>query len=699
MRKNKKLLAFIILTLVVLISGCSNSNVNSIKITGENQVLLGETLQLHVTVDPAETDLSEIKWKTSDKNIASVENGVVTGHKLGLAIITASIGKTKATHKVMVVDELETNEIFTTPVIITENPVQFDKVEIALVETVEDYIADTYNPYDYNQIHVYGEFESPSGEVITAPAFWYRDYEIKLDKSYSNIGSVSGMASTSKDEPQGLETVKWTSDYHYRLRFLPNEAGNWKYKITVREFNNSLLELQTTQTIEGNIEIASDEDPTYRGIIAIDQTTNRNFTYGDGSTFIPVGLNMCWWTNSSRKTFDYDVWFEKFSTNGGNMVRLWMATWGFSLHWGKVYNNFDDRQNSAARLDKVIGLAEDYDIYVQLCLINHGQFSSQTNPLWDDNPYNAANGGILTKPEQFFYKSEAKEAYKNELMYIIGRYGYSDHIMAWELFNEVDWTDNAEATNTLNIYNWHKEMAEFVEENDSYDHLITTSYKSTSGMAYRLNAIDYVNPHDYGYSGKNINDVLPSSQEKIYSNYKKPVLSSEIGVNWQSGVETAGVDPKGDSIRQSLFAGFMGGGAGGAMQWWWDSWIHPNNLYHQYKGAASFASKLDLTGNDYQQLRLNKDVSVSNENAGLLGYSFSDRIYGYVYNKDWFYYSKTVNEINSTISIPFSDGNYTLTFYNTLTGETLQQQNIAASGGKVNITIPSFSEDIAFIIE
>ena len=135
------------------------------------------------------------------------------------------------------------------------------------------------------------------------------------------------------------------------------------------------------------------------------------------------------------------------------------------------------------------------------------------------------------------------------------------------------------------------------------------------------------------------------------------------------------------------------------MQWWWDSYIHPGNLYYQYKGAAVYASKLNLTGDGYSLLSLNNQVSVSNSDAGILGYSFSDRIYGYVYNKDWYYSSSNLAEINTNITAPLADGNYTLTLYNTLTGETLQQTNITASEGKVNITIPAFSEDIAFIIE
>lgn len=693
MRKTNKIIIVLLILLSLVFIGCSSVKVNSFDVTGKDYLLIGEGMKLTVTVDPKDTDLSQIKWSSSDTNVATVENGEVKAIGLGTCVIKAKLGNKTVEHNLEVLDAMPNNDIFKTPVVVTEAPKQYEKVELALEETVSGYVEEHYNPYNYSQINVYGVFTSPSGKEIKAPGFWYRDYDITINTQYDYIGGVSGTPSTSKDEIQGLEKAEFKGDFHFRLRFLPNEAGNWTYTIKVEEKGYEV------QSLTGSINVNEYTDETYRGIVAIDETTNRHFVHGNGSTFVPVGLNMCWWTNSSRKTFDYDVWFDKFSDNGGNMVRLWMATWGFSLHWKKPYDSLDGGQESAARLDKVIGLAEESDIYVQLCLINHGQFSTTTNALWKSNPYNEKNGGILKNPEQFFSSKKAKANYKNELYYIIGRYGYSDHIMAWELFNEVDWTDYAETLGMYNILDWHDEMSKFVEEHDSYNHLITTSYKGTTGLAYELKSIDYVNPHDYGYQSKNVNVHLPATQEGIFKKYNKPVLSSEIGINWQSGGDTYKADPNGKSIRQSLFAGFMGGGAGGAMQWWWDSWIHPGNLYYQYKGAAVYANKLNLVGSDYSQLRTNNQVSVSNSNAGILGYSFSDRIYGYVYNKDWYYFSNDLSEINTNITAPLTDGNYTLTLYNTLTGETLQQTNITASEGKVNITIPAFSEDIAFIIE
>ena len=80
-----------------------------------------------------------------------------------------------------------------------------------------------------------------------------------------------------------------------------------------------------------------------------------------------------------------------------------------------------------------------------------------------------ANGGILEHPLQFFTSNEAKRVYKNQLLYIIARYGYTKSLFSWELFNEVDYVDGA-ALGSLVVRNWHDEMAIFLKANDPITH-------------------------------------------------------------------------------------------------------------------------------------------------------------------------------------------------------------------------------------
>ena len=660
-----------------MLTGCSTEK---LVISGPQEVAVNGSIKLSIEGD----DASEVTWESSDDSIATVKDGVVFGLQEGTVKITAQANGKKGKYNVKVSMNVDNEKLFCGAAVVSEKTNAYDMIELALLEREQGNILEKYNPFDYNEINVYGIFTAPSGKEIKMPAFWYRDYTITLNTNMTTTKEREG-------EPNGLEMVNWVGDYEYRLRFQPTEAGIWSYRV-YSEIGTSSPTLEA----EGSIDVDS-KDEDYKGIVQIDKSNNRTFAFEDGSSFMPVGENMGWWVNASRKTYDYYVWFGKASENNMNMTRIWMATWGFCLHCGKSIYNLTDRLNYAARLDRVLEYADQYNIYFMLTLLNHGQFASSTDAEWKSNPYNKDNGGILDRADQFFSNAEAKRVYKNELMYIIGRYGYSDHILCWELFNEVDWTDSANL-NANNIKNWHNEMATFLKNNDPYNHLVTTSYKTETGLAFSLDSIDFVCPHNYGYTNKNICDTLPSAIDRIYKQYNKPVLQAEIGIDWENGNNNYRLDPTGINIRQSCWAGMMGGGAGSAMVWWWDSYVHPYDLYYQFAGAGAYAKLMDLRGSDYAQLRTLDGVSTSNS-VGLIGYRFDNRIYGYVYNKDWKYNNPTGELAGVSVSIPFNDGNYSLSIYDAITGNCISTKEITVTGGKVAISLPTFTSDIAFIVK
>lgn len=571
--------------------------------------------------------------------------------------------------------------------LVTTNPIAYEKVEFALFDT-QEYKDLELNPFDYRDVMIRGIFHAPSGKDYRIPAFWYQDYEIMLNTSWTGQPTgISGQASTDPLEPQGLEMVNYIGDPHFRLRYLPIEAGTHHLDVEVYKDDAIVQVLQTSFEVGAGVD-------DYQGVLQVEETHKRNFVFENGTTFIPIGQNTGWYTSSTRQTEDYRVWFEKMHENYANYTRIWMGTWSFALHWGTDYDDFTSRQPQAARLDKVIELANEYDIYYMLTLLNHGQFSATVNAQWANNPWNKDKGGILDYPAQFFTNTIAKETYKQQLLYIIGRWGYSSHLAAWELFNEVDWTDNF---NSTAVYMWHTEMAQFMKENDPYNHMVTTSYKGTTGGAYQSKWIDFVNPHDYGYASKNVMEHLSPVLESLFNNYEKPVLHSEIGINWENGGSNRSLDPTGISLKQSQWTGMMGGGAGAAMNWWWDSWVHPNDLYYRFKGAGAYAKNMDMVGTTYDQLRLLNGVTVSLNNADLIGYRIDNRVYGYAYDTEWKHNYTTINEKTVNFTIPLPSDQYTLTIYHTDTGEIIETKALVITNGIAQFSL-TFTEDIAFII-
>ncbi len=70
-----------------------------ITITGENSVLVGEEIQLEVTLTGIE---GTIEWSVDDAEIASIENGKLKGLKKGEVVVTATCGNYEGTYMVQV---------------------------------------------------------------------------------------------------------------------------------------------------------------------------------------------------------------------------------------------------------------------------------------------------------------------------------------------------------------------------------------------------------------------------------------------------------------------------------------------------------------------------------------------------------------------------------------------------------------------
>ena len=84
----------------------TGAKVRKIVIKGEKQMKVGESQALTVKIKPLNAENQELKWKSSSKKIATVdENGVVTALKKGTVVITAKAtdgSKVKATFRIVI---------------------------------------------------------------------------------------------------------------------------------------------------------------------------------------------------------------------------------------------------------------------------------------------------------------------------------------------------------------------------------------------------------------------------------------------------------------------------------------------------------------------------------------------------------------------------------------------------------------------
>ncbi len=425
-----------------------------------------------------------------------------------------------------------------------------------LFELTVDLSAEYENPFDPSQVDLSGIFKSPSSKEIKVPGFLY---------------------SSSGKRPV------------WKIRFSPDEEGDWTYCATVADKHSS-----ARSPVAGFTCFPS----TATGPVRVSKIDPCYFETSDGRFFFPVGMNVAWL--GGDVLYNYDDYYKKIGSNGGNWTRLWLCSWGLGLEWKKdksygglgVYN-----LRNADRIDNILGMAEKYGVRVQLTVNIHGQLSSSANSEWGANPYNKKNGGPCGSPPDFFTDETAKKLFKNRLRYIIARWGYSPAIFSWELWNEVDLTDNFD---DARAGEWHKEMAEHIKSLDPMGHMITTSCsKPLDYGLWRAPYISYTQIHQY--SDVMIDEIVFCAKE-FRERYGKPVLIAEVASTAKEGTVERRQDPQGIRFHNALWSSAASPAAGTAMYWWWDSFIKPRGLFYELKAVSGFTAGDDRRGKKFTDI-------------------------------------------------------------------------------------------------
>ena len=435
---------------------------------------------------------------------------------------------------------------------------QYEKFELSL-----DLDAAYTNPYSYEEIEVKAIFTDPEGKAIAVDGFYMEDFDLNI-----TIGALKLIEDSGK----------------FKIRFAPTIIGDWSYKIIVRDTTDTPTELR------GSFVCTNTDKEKNKGFIRPNMT--NYLQYDNGDQYIAIGENIGWPGNN--KVTSMRAWIDKLDENGGNFFRLWHAHWGLGIEWKDGWSNFEGllkyKQTNCFIQDYLFDYCSDKDMHIMLALQHHGQVSSQVNPNWQDSPYNAINEGMCNNTWDFFTDSLAITHTKNRLRYIVARWGYSRSIMAWELFNEVDWTDNF-STHKSKVQDWHLEMAAYLKEIDPYQHIVTTSYahENNDPFVWANPDIDITQTHFY-INSSNLERAAVRGVRQYINEFEKPTLVGEFGLGGNANL--ANQDPDGIHLHNNLWGPLFGGGMGTGMTWWWDSYIHPRNLYYHFESIAVVANAI-----------------------------------------------------------------------------------------------------------
>jgi hypothetical protein len=551
------------------------------------------------------------------------------------------------------------------------------------------------NPYDPEHISVEAYFFSPTTSQMNNAkkrfGFFYR--------TVNRVEQNGEYVDWSYEYPNAQYTSS-VDLYEWRVRFAPDEIGEWK--VVIRYSIGGVLQ---DQFYWGSFTVVPSDN---KGFVKVNPINNGYLQFQNGEQFFPVGDNYCWpMTNgtcepegcmSANCVSEWDSRILPTSfmeetkvldrlsnygneVEGGNFSRVWQSAGGFDFEWERL-GNYNTRQIEMFEFDEYLKLAKERGVYLDvssiLSMIDNGDTHEKYSSAWLFNPYHdapydhgdpldnigAKYRGIedLDQPMEFFTNPTAIKFYKNKLRYLFSRWGYATNFAIYEFTNEVDGIQGADHTNYWNLYDglistWCNNMASYIKNELGAKQLITSSFGEGYCMGYRnsnhtvlwdMGNIDLVTSHDYTRSLDLLTYKNASTAHAI-ENSNKPCMIQEASV-W--GLNQ--IDPCSDRAWHNiLWSSLVSGAYGAAMNWDWrkyriDNWYNAFNgeFANEYGAARLFMNYVDLVTPNYTPVipcPISLPCHVPGQDDRLENFYMvrNDRkkLYGWFYNRSYHHYA------------------------------------------------------------
>lgn len=534
------------------------------------------------------------------------------------------------------------------PELLTTNPVTNSKIELDFQVK-----ASYSNPFDPNQVMVDAVVIFPGAvDSIVVPCFYY-------ERAYYEKGNWL------------VDTTIKT----WRLRFIVEKAGTYQVKLKYTG--------PVSQYVDDPYEVIVAAG-TEKGIVKNDQKNNQYYRHSTGEPFYPLGINIGW-----ASIENYSKIVNNISANHANFFRYWHTPFARqTLEWStnSFYNGLGKySQKAAAMTDSLLILGKELDVYMQLVIFQHGPFSETVNAMWDENPYNTANGGFVAKAEDFFSNDSCKVYTKKLLRYIVARWGYSPNIFAWEFFNEVQFTGNHPNQSAQwfpNVQRWHSEMGRYIESIDAFDHIMTTS--AEHDQLYKLDTIKSIDVLQYHL----YNTSLLEEQKKLDCQFLKGLQHAVINGEYGEDVNTANVPLKKQQI--SLWNSIMTEVP--HIMWLWDNYgkTEWGKLFY-YPGE--FLKDEDFSA-DGVHTPLEFSALMDSKQLNYTALAGDSNFYGVVYDEAG---GTIEGAVIDNLVVPF--GNYDISYYLSSNDEIVLVEDVPLIRALNKIHLPATTNDIAFKIK
>ncbi len=325
----------------------------------------------------------------------------------------------------------------------------------------------------------------------------------------------------------------------------------------------------------------------------------RLLAWADGTPFLAIGPNLAW-ANTADRAADFARYCALLKAQGCTHIRVWLASWS-----GKPWDADGLRLDHAWLTDRQLEAARANGLAVTLVLDNfHDVWTGRGAP-W---------GATTEARVAAFVDHGPLPAWLDRVRYVLARWGADDAIAMWEPINELDMLQPIRER----ALPWLEQTLTWLKHEDQDRRLLTASWAGEDwARAMAIPTIDVAQIRGYVFEWtqadwrlqEKTRDAIGMWIEPFAEAQRlgKPFLLAEVGYQG-SNEDNRGnqLDTDGMLLRQLTWAGFMLGGAGSGMNWWWDVYIDKQKLWPVYGPLARISARLDWHDKELAPLTPNR---------------------------------------------------------------------------------------------
>ena len=493
------------------------------------------------------------------------------------------------------------------------------------------------NPFDPDHVNFEATFVSPTNVQTKRFGFYYSPY----------------LENKSLDKWDGD-----TTSYPWRVRFAPDEIGDWKVNVVVHlRGNKSPVMTDLTFTC-----IPS----THKGVLKNSEMgtdADRYLYYSEtGETFVAVSNNISsggFYTYKPSQNNRQMKGVQELIDAGGNFTRFDMQPQAALPDW-PVYNNYNGKQDEMYGFDRMVEQCEKNGVYFIVFRHHVELMDSYYNPggsdwsgvSWFDNPYRI--GLALSRKTEYLSDKEAIEWQMKSLRYVFSRWGYSPSFSFYGYSEVNNWysgiikDEKKENPKYKDVdahelfTNWFINQKGYIEKELSNKVLFSNSFSNVPDVeiSSTYNGMfansDVISLHNY----ETVKDVNFRNRfgkvDKYWGLYNKPIIFEEMGISDNklriyccTGIE----------YHNSIWSTAMMGSFGTGMEWWWDRGVHDFNYHTQLQLINTFFEGEDLRKMNYTPQKWSDSKSSAKrtiENFSLVSEN-QERVLGWVHNATFYW--------------------------------------------------------------